>query len=65
MCTCFVHAISVICRFVPRRVWTLVKVWIVQVFTEFDFSLGDLMIRWDSYVGSSVTVFIMNIKYMT
>ena len=35
------------------------------MFIEFDFSLGDLMISWESYLGSSVIVFIMRIKYMS
>ena len=42
---------------------TSVKVWVV--FTMFDFALGSLMISWKSYLGSSVIVCIMKIKYMT
>ena len=42
---------------------TSVKVWVA--FTEFNFYLGCFMISWESYLGSSVIVFILKIKYMT
>ena len=42
---------------------TSVKVWVA--FTEFDFYLGCFMISLESYLGSSVIVLILKIKYMT
>lgn len=35
------------------------------MFTEFHFTLGFLMMIWESYLGYSVIKFIMNTKYMT
>ena len=42
---------------------TSVKAWLM--FTEFNFALGGLIISLESYLKSSVIVFIMKIKYMT